>query len=72
MDLQAKQVDVSPGVIVLALIAGTLTAVMAALVPAMTASGENPAAAVRRIRPFRPGITVWRRLFSVVPAWCWA
>ena len=50
MQLEAKQVEVSAEVIGLALVAGTLTAVLAALIPAIAASSENPAEAVRRIR----------------------
>jgi putative ABC transport system permease protein len=51
MELEARQVDVSTNVLILAVIAGTVTAVLAALIPAITASGENPAEAVRRVPP---------------------
>lgn len=51
MPLDAQQVDVSLTVVVLAISAGICTAVAAALVPALTASSEKPAEAVRRIPP---------------------
>lgn len=51
MAIDAKQVDVSLNVVVLAILAGTITALVAALVPAFQASNENPAEAVRRIPP---------------------
>jgi putative ABC transport system permease protein len=57
MELHTRQVDVSPQVLALAVAAGILTAVAAALIPAVTASAENPAEAVRRIPP-RP---TWRK-----------
>ncbi len=47
--LEARQVDVSYTLIVVALLIGTLTACLAALVPAIQASRENPAEAVRRV-----------------------
>lgn len=51
MALEASQVEVSPTVIGLAIVTGIVTAVAAALVPAIQAANENPAEAVRRIPP---------------------
>jgi putative ABC transport system permease protein len=48
-NIEADQVDISPGLILVAMGAGIVTAVAAALVPAVTASREVPAEAVRRI-----------------------
>lgn len=47
--IEARHVEVGFGLVVLALAAGLLTAVAAALVPAFAASREIPAEAVRRI-----------------------
>jgi len=47
--LEARQVEVSNGLVIAALAVGVLTAVSAALVPAIQASQENPAEAVRRV-----------------------
>lgn len=49
INIEAKQVEISWPILLLALTAGTGTAVAAALVPAIMASHENPAEAVRRI-----------------------
>lgn len=48
-NLNARQVEVSAPLVVAALVIGVLTAVAAVLVPAMQASNENPAEAVRRV-----------------------
>ncbi len=47
--LDARQVEVSASLVIVALAVGTLTAVAAALGPAIQASQENPAEAVRRV-----------------------
>ncbi|MCI0640528.1 MAG: FtsX-like permease family protein [Gemmataceae bacterium] len=47
--VEARTVDVSMELIVTALLVGVVTAVAAALVPALQASQENPAEAVRRV-----------------------
>lgn len=57
MRIDARQVEVSGDLVLLALVAGTLTALVAALVPAILASNENPAEAVRRVEK-PPG---WRQ-----------
>jgi putative ABC transport system permease protein len=49
MDIEANQVEVGFGLMALALAAGMVTAVAAALVPAVSASKENPAEAVRQV-----------------------
>jgi putative ABC transport system permease protein len=49
MNVEANQVEVSWGLVTLAMAAGMVTATAAALVPAMSAARENPAAAVRQI-----------------------
>lgn len=49
--VEADDIEVSTTVLVLALLAGIATAVVAALLPAVRASHENPAEAVRRIPP---------------------
>lgn len=49
MDIEANQVEVGFGLMALALAAGVVTAVAAALVPAISASKENPAEAVRQV-----------------------
>jgi putative ABC transport system permease protein len=46
---EEARVDVSGQLLLFALLAGTLTAVVAALVPALQAAGEEPADAVRRV-----------------------
>jgi putative ABC transport system permease protein len=62
MELHVRQVEVSWQVILIALAGGILTAVAAALIPALKASAENPAEAVRRIPP-KP--TVRNRLLQI-------
>ncbi len=57
--VEASQVDVGFGVIVLALAAGVCTAVTAALIPAIFASHDRPAEAVRRM----PRLATWRFQF---------
>jgi putative ABC transport system permease protein len=53
--IQTDHVEVGPEVVLLALVAGEVTAVAAALVPAVGASRERPAEAVRRMpRPPSP------------------
>jgi putative ABC transport system permease protein len=47
--LDARQVEVSTGLVIVSLLVGVTTAVAAALVPAIQASQENPAEAVRRV-----------------------
>lgn len=47
--LDVRAVDVTPQLVLLALAAGIVTTVAAALVPAIQASQENPADAVRRV-----------------------
>jgi putative ABC transport system permease protein len=49
MDIEANQVEVGTGLMALAMAAGIVTAVAAALVPAVSASKENPAEAVRQV-----------------------
>lgn len=63
-NIEAKQVEVGIGLIGLALGAGTATAVAAALVPAVIASYENPAEAVRRIAK----LPTWRYRAAQVTA----
>ncbi|HYT93569.1 MAG TPA: FtsX-like permease family protein, partial [Gemmataceae bacterium] len=60
--MEASTVEVGAEVFVAAVVAGVLTAVAAALVPALLASRETPAAAVRRIPP----LPTWRYRFSQV------
>lgn len=55
-NMDARSVDVSPLMVASALAAGILTAVVAAIIPAVQASRENPADAVRRM-PTHPTIT---------------
>src|SRR5207302_760936 len=47
--LDARQVEVPTSLMIMALLIGVLTAVAACVVPAIQASRENPAEAVRRI-----------------------
>jgi putative ABC transport system permease protein len=62
--LDATAVEAGADLVVLGVAAGLATAVAAALVPALLASRERPADAVRRIPP-RP---TWRHRFSQVAA----
>jgi putative ABC transport system permease protein len=57
--VETTHVDVGPGVIALALAAGVCTAVTAALIPAIFASHDRPAEAVRRM----PRPPTWRYQF---------
>jgi putative ABC transport system permease protein len=50
-NIDARQVEVTRDLVGLALAAGIVTAILAALVPAMLASRENPAEAVRHLSP---------------------
>jgi putative ABC transport system permease protein len=47
--MEPEQIDVSPRVMVAALVAGIVTAVAACVVPAVSAAREKPAEAVRRV-----------------------
>ncbi len=49
LSLDARHVEVSWSLIIAATVVGVLTAVIAALIPAIEASQENPAEAVRRV-----------------------
>ena len=49
MAVEARHVDIAPSTVVLAVIAGVATALLAALVPAVRAADEEPASAVRRV-----------------------
>ena len=49
VDIEANQVEVGFGLMALALATGMVTAIAAALVPAVSASKENPAEAVRQV-----------------------
>jgi putative ABC transport system permease protein len=60
--VDAQQVEMSPDTILIASVAGILTALLAALVPAWQASLENPAEAVRRM----PKMPTWRHRFLQV------
>lgn len=62
MDLDAREVVVTAGTVLAACAGGMATAVLAALVPAVRASAEEPADAVRRI-PSRP--TLSHRLVQI-------
>jgi putative ABC transport system permease protein len=62
MTVEARGIELSPWVMAAALAAGVLTAVLACLLPAMTAAAEKPAEAVRRVPP----IHTWR--YRVVQA----
>jgi putative ABC transport system permease protein len=53
--LDARQVEVTPATVLLAVAAGVVTALLAALVPAFRATQEQPANAVRRV----PLIPTW-------------
>src|SRR5262249_4155946 len=55
MDLEAREVVVTTGIVLFAVAAGVVTALLAALTPAIRASREEPAEAVRRIPP-RPAL----------------
>jgi putative ABC transport system permease protein len=57
-DIQADQVEVSTWLVALALAAGLGTAMLAALIPAISASRENPAEAVRQV----PRVSSWHYL----------
>jgi putative ABC transport system permease protein len=60
--VDAQQVEMSPDTLLIASLAGIVTALLAALVPAWQASLENPAEAVRRI----PRMPTWRYRFLQV------
>lgn len=47
--VHSRQVDVTPSIVLMALVAGVLAAVGASLLPAVQAAGERPAEAVRRV-----------------------
>lgn len=49
MPLDARQIELTPGTVILAVVAGVATAMLAALVPAVRAAREEPADAVRRV-----------------------
>jgi putative ABC transport system permease protein len=64
--VETDQVQVSFGLILLAFAAGTVTATVAALVPAVSASRENPAAAVRQItKPANLRYLAWQVVSSL-------
>jgi putative ABC transport system permease protein len=64
--VETDQVEVGFGLVLLALAAGTVTAVVAALVPAVSASRENPAAAVRQIaKPASARHLAWQLISSL-------
>ncbi len=54
VQIDGARIDYSPAVMVFAVLSGTSVAVLAALVPALQAAGEEPADAVRRV-PRRHG-----------------
>jgi putative ABC transport system permease protein len=56
MDLEAREVVVTAATLIMASAGGLVTALLAALVPAVRASAEEPADAVRRIPP-RPTLS---------------
>jgi putative ABC transport system permease protein len=57
--VDAQQVEMTPDTLLIASLAGIVTALLAALVPAWQASLENPAEAVRRM----PKMPTWRHRF---------
>jgi putative ABC transport system permease protein len=63
-NLSVRQVDVTPQLLVFAVAAGIVTTVGAALLPAVQASNENPAEAVRRV----PKPVTSRHLFLLAGA----
>ncbi len=64
MEINTKQVELSPVVMIVACSLGILTAVAAALIPAIQAAEENPAEAVRRA----PVKQTWKTRFSQLTA----
>ena len=64
MTVEAQRIEVSPALVLAALVIGTLTAVAACLMPAMSAAAENPAEAVRRI----PQQRTWKYRIALVTA----
>jgi putative ABC transport system permease protein len=63
-NIDARRIEVTPQLIAIALVTGVLTTVGAALLPAIQASQENPAEAVRRVA--KP--TTNRHLFFLLTA----
>jgi putative ABC transport system permease protein len=64
MTVEARGIELSPWVMAAAVAAGVLTAVLACLLPAMSAAAENPAEAVRRVPP----VHTWRYRAAQVAA----
>ena len=64
MSLDPQEIRLSVPVYIFALLAGIVTAVAATLIPAIRASNENPAEAVRRIPP-KPTLHFWIVQISV-------
>jgi putative ABC transport system permease protein len=56
--IETARIDASPRVLLVALVAGTSVAILAALVPALQAAQEEPADAVRRVPRRKPWLLI--------------